>query len=284
MPADQQHCRAVFRKLNLQLSRVTEHSGPEAVHKLRTNTRRVETVVQELIREPDRSARKLLKILRRLRKKAGRVRDLDAQIGLLRNLKIAHQGGQKSQLLRTLAAERIKKEKKLSGVLGKDEVRELRKRLMRVGRNLQIPEGVEPLTLALRSLSEVTQDHSPLTEATIHQYRIAGKRARYLIETSGKAPEAETLIENLRKMQDVVGDWHDWLTLTERAEDLFGGVKNSALVAAMRNVTRAKFRESVDAVIRIRSIVSEKNVGVRAPDEITRKHPPSPSHTTSAAA
>lgn len=284
MPVDQQHCRAFFRKLNLQLSRVIEHAGPEAVHKFRTNTRRVETVVQELVQEPDRSERKLLKILRRLRKKAGRVRDLDAQIGLLRNLKIAHQGGQKSQLLRTLTTERVKKEKKLSGALGKDEVRQLRRRLMRVARNLHIPESVEPLTLALHSLSEVTRDHSPLTQATIHQYRIAGKRARYLIEIAGRAPEAEAVIENLKNMQDVVGDWHDWLTLTERAEELFGGVKNSALVAAMRNVTRAKFRESVDAVIRMRSIVSERNVGVRIPNEITRKHPQGPSRMISAAA
>ncbi len=284
MPVDQHHCRAVFRKLNHQLSRVIEHSSPEAVHKFRTNTRRVETVVQELIQEPDRSARKLLKILRRLRKRAGKVRDLDAQVGLLKNLKIAHQSGQKSQLLRTLAAERLKKEKKLADALDRDDVRELRKRLMRVGKNLNFPEGVEPLNLALGFLSEVTRDRSPLTQATIHQYRIAGKRARYLIEIAGKDSEAQAIIENLRKMQDVVGDWHDWLTLTERAEKLFGGVKDSALVAAMRNVTRAKFRESVDAVIQMRSIVSGKKVSLTDASGIPRRQPATASGATSAAA
>ncbi|MGH9529459.1 MAG: hypothetical protein ACRD2S_06010, partial [Terriglobales bacterium] len=88
----------------------------------------------------------------------------------------------------------------------------------------------------------------------------------------------------LKKMQDIVGDWHDWLTLTERAEKLFGGVKESALVAAMRNLTRAKFRESVDAVMRTRSMVSEIKVGLRVVDESRRKQPVKVMHATSAAA
>ena len=284
MPVDQQHCRAVFQKLSARLSKVSEHSGPDAIHKFRTSTRRVEAAVQELGQDPDRNARKLLKMLRRLRKKAGRVRDLDAQIGLLRNLKIAHQSGQKSQLLRTLSAERLKKEKKFAEALGKDVVRDLRKRLLRAGSDLEIPEGVEPLDLALRTLSEVTRDHSPLTQATIHQYRIAGKRARYLIEIAGKDPEAEAFNQSLKRTQDVVGDWHDWLTLTERAEELFGGVKDSALIAAMRNLTRAKFRESVDAVIRTRSMVSEKRDGLPVGAKFTRKQSLAVLHTTSRAA
>ncbi|MFI5070909.1 MAG: CHAD domain-containing protein [Terriglobales bacterium] len=283
MSVDQEHCRAVFQKLSTRLSRVNEHSGPDAIHKFRTSTRRVETVIQELRTETDRSARKLLKILRRLRRKAGRVRDLDAQIGLLKNLKIAHQNGQKSQLLRTLVAERVKKEKKFAEALSKDVARELQKRLARAGNNLEIPQGVEPLNLALRTLSEVTRDHSPLTEATIHQYRLAGKRARYLIEIASKDPVAEAFNESLRKMQDVVGDWHDWSTLTERAEELFGGVKDSALVAAMRNLTRAKFRESVDAVVRTRAMVSGKKAGSPVKPEISRRQPSTELQTTSAA-
>lgn len=283
MPVDQQHCRAVFRKLSVRLKRVNEHSRPDAIHKFRTSTRRVEAVIQELGREPDRSARKLLKMLRRLRRKAGKVRDLDAQIGLLRNLKIAHQSGQKSHLLRTLVAERVKKEIKFEEALSKDVVRELQKRLARAGNNLEIPQGVEPLNLALRTLNEVTRDHSPLTEATIHPYRLAGKRARYLIEIAGKDPVAEAFGQSLRQMQDVVGDWHDWSTLTERAEELFGGVKDSALVAAMRNLTRAKFRESVDAVVRTRAMVSGKKGGSPVKAEITHRQPSAELQTTSAA-
>ena len=32
----------------------------------------------------------------------------------------------------------------------------------------------------------------------------------------------------LNHMQDVIGDWHDWVQLADRAEKLFGGVQDSA--------------------------------------------------------
>jgi CHAD domain-containing protein len=271
MPVDQSHCRAFFRKLNRELAGLTKHSGPQAVHKFRTSTRRVETVVQELIPSPDRSTKRLLKMLRRLRKQTGKVRDLDVQITALRNLKIAREGGQKSQLLRALTVERIKKEKKFVAAFDRDAVRQLRKHLKRACGKLEIPEGVEPLTLALRALAAVAQDHSPLTQNTVHQYRIAGKRARYLLEIAGKDPQAEAVIEKLKKMQDVVGDWHDWLTLTERAEGLFGGIKDSALVAALRNLTRARFRESVAAIMQLRPSFSGEGTNLRRSGEVAHK-------------
>jgi hypothetical protein len=59
-------------------------------------------------------------------------------------------------------------------------------------------------------------------------------------------------------MQDVIGDWHDWLKLTQKAEAIFGGVRDSALVAMLRNVTQAKFRQSVDAVAETRAAFSAK--------------------------
>ena len=256
MPVDKRHCRAVFQTLESELGKITRHPSPESVHKLRTGTRRVETVLEELVPQPDKNTRKLLKSLTRLRKKAGKVRDLDVQSALLRNLKIARGAREKSRLLRTLATERAKREKKLAEALDKDAVRDLRKRLNRARKEMEIPEGVEPFRVAMDEFSALGRDGSPITQKLLHQYRITGKRARYVIEIARKTPDATEAIRQLEKMQDVVGDWHDWLTLTERAENLFGGIKDSSLVAAMRNLTRAKFREGVDAVMRARIALS----------------------------
>jgi CHAD domain-containing protein len=256
MPVDPRHCRTVFQKLESELGKTTKHSNPESVHKLRTGTRRVETVLEELVPQPDKNTRKLLKSLTRLRKKAGKVRDLDVQSALLRNLKIARGAREKSRLLRALTTERAKREKKLAEALDKDAVRDLRKRLNRARKEMEIPEGVEPFSVAMDEFSALGRDRSPITQRLLHQYRITGKRARYVIEIARKSPDATEAIRQLEKMQDVVGDWHDWLTLTERAENLFGGVKDSSLVAAMRNLTRAKFREGVDAVMRTRVALS----------------------------
>jgi len=238
-------------------------------------------VLEDLVPQPNHGTKKLLRLLRRLRRKAGRVRDLDVQMASLRGLKIARQGAQKAQLIRALGSDRGKREKKLVGSLDKNAVRELRKRLKNACVGLAIPNGMEPLALALSRFAEVARDHSPLTQKTVHEYRIVGKRARYLIELAEKDPESEAVVKELKRMQDVVGDWHDWLTLTERAEELFGGVKDSALVAALRNLTRAKFRESIDCVVRTRTLISGERMGFRP---VQRKVPAKASYGSNATA
>jgi CHAD domain-containing protein len=97
-----------------------------------------------------------------------------------------------------------------------------------------------------------------MTEKTLHQYRVVGKRARYLAEMASEDPEAKRLVDQLKRMQDVIGDWHDWLKLTQKAEGLFGEVQDSALVAALSNITRAKFRLALDALRETRSGLAGK--------------------------
>lgn len=263
MPVDQSQCRLVFEKLDHQLTKVTKKLDPASVHKVRTYSRRVEALLGDLAPELNRNNRKLLKLLSRLRKKAGRVRDLDMQMSNLRGLKIASEAGQKSQLQRELAQERGKQAKKLARSLDKENAGELHRRLKRAADELEFSENTKPLSVTMRELSELARSQGPLTEKTLHQYRIAGKRARYLAEFAGKDPEALRVVEQLKRLHDVIGDWHDWLKLTERAEELFGGVRDSALVAALRNLTRAKFRQGVDAVVEMRA-GSRKRPGPQA--------------------
>ena len=45
-----------------------------------------------------------------------------------------------------------------------------------------------------------------------------------------------------------VGNWHDWLTLTQTAAKRLGDVNQSSLVAALHNVTGGKFRHAVAAL------------------------------------
>ncbi len=204
--------------------------------------------------------KKLLKLLGRLRKKAGRVRDLDVQSAALRSLKIPQEPGRKSQLMRTLAEERAKREKKLVKALDKKTVAEVRKRLKRTAGSLEIPKNADPLSdgeaKAHRTGTRPGRGH----RGNLAPFRIAGKRARYIAELAGKNAEATRLVELLNHMQDVIGDWHDWVQLAERAEKLFGGVQDSALVAALRNVTRAKFRQAVNTLTETRAALAGKKL------------------------
>jgi CHAD domain-containing protein len=250
--------RATFRKLARQMSKLAGKLAPESVHKFRTSSRRVEVLVSELAENRSGNDKKLLKLLGRLRKKAGRVRDLDVQSAALRSLKIPQEPGRKSQLMRTLAEERAKREKKLAKSLDKQTVADVRRRLKRTAASLEIPKNTDPLSLARRKLNDLEVDQGAVTEKTLHQFRIAGKRARYVAELAGKDAEATRLIAMLNHMQDVIGDWHDWVQLADKAEKLFGGVQDSALVSALRNITRAKFRQAVNTLTETRTALAGK--------------------------
>jgi len=253
MPVDQEKCRAALRKLNRQFTRLAHEPSQDDIHRFRTSGRRVEAILSELVAKPSRNDQKLLKLLSRLRKKAGRVRDLDIQISLLRNLKIPEGNAHKSHLLETLVEERTISEKKLAKAYGKKQLTEGRRRLKRAQAGLEIGKAVEPLILTARIMSGLGRDGAPLTEKLLHRYRIAGKRARYVAELAADDPEAKRVVEQLKRMQDVIGDWHDWLKLLQKGEELFADVQDSALLVMLRNVTHAKFRQGADALAELRN-------------------------------
>src|ERR1700730_9392912 len=152
------HTRTTFRKLTSQMSKVAGKPAPENVHKFRTSSRRVEVVVSDLAKSRNGNDKKLLNLLGRLRKKAGRLRDLDVQSGALRSLKIPQEPGRKSQLMRTLAEERARREKKLAKSLDKRTVGEVRKRLKRTTASLEIPKNADPLSRARQKLNDLEVD------------------------------------------------------------------------------------------------------------------------------
>jgi CHAD domain-containing protein len=250
--------RSRFRKLARQISQLSGTLTPENVHEFRTSSRRVEVLLADLAEGRSGNDKKLLRLLSRLRKRAGKVRDLDVQSGALRSLKIPQEPGRKLQLSRSLAEERSRREKKLAKSLDKRTVAEMRKRLKRAAASLEIPDNADPLTLARQKLNDLEVDQGAVTEKTLHQFRIAGKRVRYIAELGGKDAEATRLVAQLNHMQDAIGDWHDWLQLADKAEKLFGTVQDSALVSALRNITRAKFRQAVSTLNETRIALAGK--------------------------
>jgi len=283
MPIDLKRSRLAFQRLGREVTKVAKNPTPESVHKFRTNSRRVEVLLSEVAPELNRNDKKLLKLLSRLRKKAGRVRDLDVEIASLRSLKIPEGNGHKSQFVDALVQERARHEEKLAKAFNREAADEIRKRLKRAASELEIPKNTEPLTLALSKLAKLGRDHFTLTERTLHQYRIIGKRARYIAELADHDVEAKRIVDQLKHMQDVIGDWHDWLKLTQKAEALFGGIRDSALVAMLRNVTQAKFRQSVDAIAQTRAALSNKKTEP-APAAAASGRKPSPGSAGTSAA
>jgi CHAD domain-containing protein len=268
MPVEQERSRAILARSSRQLAKLAKHPNPRNIHKFRTNGRRVEAVLQELSAKSGGNSRKLEKLLSRLRRKAGQVRDLDVQISALRNLKIPESARQKSQILQALTDERAAKEKKIAQLFDKTAVRELRRRLKKAAAEIQVSEG-DALRGCLRLMAKLEHDSQPISEAVLHRYRVLGKRARYLAELADKSDQAEKLVARLRLMQDVIGDWHDWLKLSQRAQEILGPSDGSPLISVLSNVTRAKFRQAVDALAETRAaLVNQKSA---VPKEGPRK-------------
>jgi CHAD domain-containing protein len=245
MPIAPKRSRVVFQKLEQDLVKLSSRPQAESVHRFRTGTRRLQILLGELSPKMDRSQKKLLKLLGRIRKRAGRVRDLDVQLAALRSLKIPREPRRKTQLVNHLIALRSQQEKKLRKAVDEDTVREIRKRLKRANKNFNPETSRDPLSVAKGMLETIDHGDAPVTEALLHQYRILSKRARYAAEFTEQSVEAEQFIAALKRIQDALGDWHDWLTLTQTAVEHLGEVRESSLVAELHNVTGAKFRNGV---------------------------------------
>jgi CHAD domain-containing protein len=243
-----ERCQLVFQKTERALLKLSSGQDTESVHAFRITSRRVQTLLEEVIPVRHRNEKKLLKILDRLRKRSGKVRDLDVQLTALRSLKVPQEPRRKTQLMHGLIELRAKHEKKLRKVLNKETVKEVRKRLRRASREVNTEAAHDPLTVARAMLAKVVRPAGPITEDVLHQYRTVVKRARYAVEFAPKSAEAAQLGSQLKRLQDAVGHWHDWSTLTQTAAKRIGDINQSSLVAALNIVTGGKFRQAVAAL------------------------------------
>jgi CHAD domain-containing protein len=238
----------VFQKTERALLKLSSQQSAESVHAFRTTSRRLQTLLEQLLPERDRNQKKLLKILSRIRKRAGRVRDLDVQLAALRSLKVPQEPRRKTQLMHGLIELRGKHEKNLRKMLTKHVTRKLRKRLRRGAKEVRTETSRDPLKVARSMLHNVIRPSGPISEDVLHQYRMVVKRARYAAEFAPKSSEASQFIGQVKRLQDAVGNWHDWLTLTLAASKRLGDLNQSSLVAALHNVTGTKFRHAVAAL------------------------------------
>jgi CHAD domain-containing protein len=254
-----------FRKTERALLKLASRQDAESVHGFRTASLRLQTLLKELIPVLSRSQRKLVKLLERVRKRAGKVRDLDVQLEALRSLKFPQEPRRKTQLTHGLIELRVKHENKLRKTLTKRIIREIQERSKQASKPGRLESGRDPLTVARKILARALPAVEPgsaaaaanrvpanhpaaFTEESLHRFRIAIKRARYAAEFAPNSAEAGQFIAQLKTLQDAVGNWHDWLTLSETAGKKLGDAGQSSLLVALLRVTGNKFRHAVAAL------------------------------------
>ncbi|HZU22802.1 MAG TPA: CHAD domain-containing protein [Terriglobales bacterium] len=224
--------------------------SPRAVHGLRTASRRLQSLFSAAGSE---SGHKLHKQLRKLRRQAGKVRDLDVQIAALKSLQVPAIASEQKKLLRALQRRRRKSAEPLREFLGRHWPR-LRKSLQaeqerQSSAAAQAPRGHriqgasaagEPLVEALAGFAAAAADHPLHSAEDLHAFRIAVKKARYAAELATPDDEAAAAIAAFKRIQDAIGEWHDWALLASTAEEELGPPQRSALVAALNERARRR--------------------------------------------
>jgi CHAD domain-containing protein len=253
MAPDSNRTQALFDKL-VRISRRSSGAKPETVHQLRTTIRRVETLLATTLPTLGRKEQKLLKQLDRLRRRAGKVRDLDVQIQALGSLRLESITRDRARVMAFLEKARAKRESKLLRDFQNEVDGGLHKRLKRTAARLQreLSKPAQPgsdeqrfLAAALDKFAAVVKQHPALSEGNLHDFRMASKRVRYLAEMAGEGPRVAAVIEPLKRIQDAIGVWHDWLTLAATAESVLTPSGQAPLLSALRASTRSKYLEAL---------------------------------------
>ncbi|HZZ39634.1 MAG TPA: CHAD domain-containing protein [Acidobacteriaceae bacterium] len=80
-----------------------------------------------------------------------------------------------------------------------------------------------PGMIALESFARLATEMQLLDASNLHDFRKGAKKARYVAELAAQGDqEAEKIGATLKKLQDEIGDWHDWLVLADEAHLALG--------------------------------------------------------------
>ncbi len=206
--------------------------------------------MQALALDSNANERRLLRTLAKLRRRAGKVRNLDVLTGYIAGLNTGEEDCA-VQLLEFLGAEHAHRSQRLYSFAVKHG-ESLRRRLKRTGTHLDASvENVaasqnapgHAMLSELRLQRELTEPVR-LTEHNLHPYRLQIKELRYMLEMEKNAAD-RGLIETLGQVKDAIGEWHDWQQLVIIARDHLQHGSKCKLIPLLRKTTQQKLKHAL---------------------------------------
>jgi len=254
--------RGLNRDLSTAFSKVLDDAKPKSVHRLRTTIRRIESLVSYANPEISKKEERTLEKMSDLRKRAGKVRDLDVQTDLLGTLGNGSTAKDRKTLAQLMEKKRDQQAQRVESAIKKLHDAKFFGRLNRIAEQAGVPQDnrnrpLAPLEEAKAQLLEMANDFGPgqiIKPSRLHETRIALKRIRYLAELAEESTEQQDFMRELKSTQDAIGDWHDWHELTERAEKRFSDRANCALLREARTVLSARHSDATSSVNKLFSL------------------------------
>jgi len=336
--AEQGRLQTLTATLKGNLEICAKEPTVDAVHDTRTGTRRIEAMLDSLLRERieesqeagseaaaalQGSARRWLKLLKNIRRAAGAVRDLDVHRKLLEKQWLPKKngrsdGGAEGSAGLTEAASGLgdavdgagapaplpkpveeqakdldtwlkhvrqhhaqpliksagKWSARLEGELASFEEAVSRVRRRRAMRSAAV--------VALEEFARLSHQMQQLNEGNLHDFRKGAKKARYMAESGGDDREAGLVGKALKKLQDEIGSWHDWLVLADEAHSALGadGAELTALIEAQRDQHYSQAMRTAE-LMRGRLLGELQALSIKPPRRVSRRAPPAPQKKTS---
>jgi CHAD domain-containing protein len=207
------------------LERVLEGAEPEAVHRVRTGSRRLQAMIESStpVEAFGKLTKARLRQLKKIRRAAGPVRDLDVQRKLLEELISSDEHlplrEQAQALDMWLKNQRDGHAQEMQKAIGKPQ-----QRLAELGAlptfDIEKHAGAAD-AVAMDFFARAAYATPQLDAENLHDFRKAAKKARYIAESGGAEPSS--VARALKRVQDAIGEWHDWLCLQQDAREALGG-------------------------------------------------------------
>src|SRR5262249_39707007 len=149
----------------------------------------------------------------------GKVRDIDVQTRLMAQIGNGSTAGDRKELGSLLERRRDRQMKRLRFALVKLADDKLFTRLERIGEKVGIGQAganlpLAPLEEARLQLRRLAEDFSSqpaiksLKPNRLHAARIQLKKIRYLAELADDSTELKTFLDQLKAVQNAIGEWH----------------------------------------------------------------------------
>jgi len=269
------------RKLRKLLKRMPAQPSRKQIHDFRTNSRQIEATLQAFGLDAARNGRRVLKPLSRLRKCAGKIRDMDVFTSYATN--VHPDDGEQDcavQMLEYLGARRRKYAKKFHTASRQDGsklrqrlkrvLRQLRKRNSRIQKDGRTDFGVPASVLDLAS---DLASPSRLNRANLHSFRLKVKELRNVLNLA-EAPD-QAFVNALGRTKDAIGEWHDWEELVAISEKILDHGAQCHLVQQLKAIAAEKYQSALSNAVLLRKRYLGA-AGNGKPGGSRNTHPPQP--------
>ena len=228
MPLNAEQFTKPVRKLRKFLRKCRNVPTPDQIHNLRAQSRRVEATLQAVGSDQTKSGRHLLKSITPIRKRAGKVRDMDVLTELASQLVMENRNSDQRfgeapvQLLQHLGRSRFGFAKRLEKVVAskrKSALKRLKRfahwtdrRLKGMGRpSAKLARWQTDPTATAIYMSSSLAEWPRLDRENLHAFRLRVKQLRYVLQLASN-PDGR-LVDALGSVKDAIGEWHDWCEL-----------------------------------------------------------------------